>query len=362
MSEATDRSVIAVAMSGGADSTAALALLRKAGRDVFGITAVMTRERSRCCAPEDVESAAGAAAKLGVRHVTVEVQDAFETEVIGYFVSEYVAGRTPSPCVVCNRRIKFGALLEQALRLGADRIATGHYARVEPGDGGGTRLLRGIDRAKDQSYFLARLDAERLGRAVFPLGRLTKRQVPALLKEYGLERPARGESQDVCFVPDGDHGKWLDLRVLKTPAPGNIVTSGGRVVGGHRGIHHYTVGQRKGLGIATGSPMYVLRLVPDRNEVVVGSASEAESARICVGDLSWIAGAPPGMEFEAGVQIRYRHEPAPARITIRPGGRADVEFAEPQFGAAPGQSAAFYRGDEVLGAGWIEAGTAGNTG
>ena len=344
---------MAVAMSGGADSTAALALLKEAGHEVFGITAIMTRERSRCCAPEDVECARNAARRLDVPHETVEVQDAFDTDVIGYFVAEYLAGRTPSPCVVCNSRIKFGVLLDEARRRGADFLATGHYARSESGPDGKPELLRGADAAKDQSYFLARLTGEQVRSALFPLGGMTKAETLSILAARGLARPGRRESQDVCFVPDGDHGRWLDLRVLKTPPPGDIVTADGKRVGRHNGIHHYTVGQRKGLGIASGAPMYVVRIDARRNELVVGAPAEATTARIGVEGLSWIAGKPPARSFEALVQIRFRHEPAAAQVVLISDDAAEVEFVEPQFGAAPGQSAVFCRGDKILGAAWI---------
>jgi tRNA-specific 2-thiouridylase len=346
---------IAVAMSGGVDSGVTAGLLVEAGLEVFGITALLTRDRSRCCAPEDVEAAAAVARQLGIRHHVVELYNAFEARVVRPFISDYAAGRTPSPCFNCNRGIKFGALRDRARELGAELLATGHYARVATSPEGAPTLCRGVDRRKDQSYFLARLTPEQLARALFPLGNLTKPAVVAWAAARGLACHCAGESQDVCFVGDAGHGVWMDVRCLDAPPAGDVVDTAGRRLGRHRGIHHYTVGQRKGLGIAASSPRYVVRLDADRHQVVVGTYEEALSRRMMVDDLSWTAGVPPASPFDAQVQIRYRHTPAEAGVLLGPGSSAVVEFAQPQFAVAPGQSAVFYRGDQVLGAGWIRS-------
>ncbi|MBM4147951.1 MAG: tRNA 2-thiouridine(34) synthase MnmA [Lentisphaerae bacterium] len=343
---------VAVAMSGGLDSTAALAYLLDEGCEAFGLTALMTRERSRCCAPEDVEAASLAARRLGVEHHVVPVYEEFEGSVIGHFSSEYLAGRTPSPCVVCNRTIKFGALLEEAARLGADFLATGHYARTERTESGAFRLLRGSDPAKDQSYFLARLTQRQLARALFPLGIRTKREVASDMARRGLAFAPRGESQELCFVGDDGHGAWLDVRILNTPPPGRIVSEDGRILGRHNGIHHYTVGQRKGLGIATGEPVYVTAIRPDTNEVVVGARDRATVHAMRVADFNWISGIQPASPVPVETQYRFRQNAAASVLEIA-GDAGNVTFEARQFGVAPGQSAAFYRGPEALGAAWI---------
>jgi tRNA-uridine 2-sulfurtransferase len=346
---------IAVAMSGGVDSSVAAWLLHEQGFRVFGVTARMTQEYSRCCADEDVERAARMARQLGIEHHVVEVTGDFKGRVIEYFIAEYLAGRTPSPCVVCNREIKFGVLFDRAVELGATRLATGHYARLVPGPGG-PGLARGVDRRKDQSYFLARLTAAQLARTVFPLGAMRKSDVVRYAQEHQLPARESRESQDICFVTEGTHGDYIDLRSFHTRGPGDIVDETGRKIGEHRGIHCYTVGQRKGLGIATGKPMYVVGIDAEKNLVRVGEKPEVMRREMAVTDPTWIAGAASGAEFTALCQVRYNHEAAPCRVTTSPDGTLHVEFDEPQFAITPGQLAAFYEGDQVLGGGWIEQG------
>lgn len=343
---------IAVAMSGGVDSTAAAALLVEQGRTVIGVTAIMSPGVSRCCSLEDVEAAAEAARRLGIAHHVFDCSEAFERDIIQPFIAGYLAGRTPSPCPACNRGIKFGLLLERARALGAAELATGHYARRVAREGR-WRLRRGVDGAKDQSYFLALLTPEQVEGAQFPLGELEKPAVVADVQRRGLMTRRRGESQELCFVGESQHGAWIDVRSFDAPGPGDIVDCGGRVLGRHRGIHHYTIGQRRGLGIAAGRPVFVVALRPETNTVVVGDYEEAFRGGMRVEGLSWLAGAPPAAAFEAFTQIRHNHRAAASRVLLRADGAAEVVFRERQFAVAPGQLAAFYDGDELIGGGWI---------
>lgn len=352
---------MAVGMSGGVDSSAVAAMLCDQGYRVIGLTAQMTRQSSKCCSDEDVRRAAQVADQLGIPHYVVDVCEAFEERVIAPFVGEYLSGRTPSPCVRCNRWIKFGALLDKALRLGADRVATGHYARCEEAPRGALRLLRGIDPAKDQSYFLARLTQAQLARVLLPLGAWLKQDVAQFAAGRGLTTRRSRESQDLCFVGDNGHGDWIDHRLAdgdrgtgNMPAGGDIVDVEGRKVGTHRGLHHYTVGQRKGLGVATGTPVYVVRLDGEANVVVVGAREQTMTRELTVSDVSWVRGRIPAEALPVNTQIRYNHVAAESEIAPALDGHARVSFSEAQFAVTPGQNAVFYRGDEVLGAGWID--------
>lgn len=358
MTEDTRRTqprTVAVGMSGGVDSAVAAALLVDGGWSVIGLTAIMTRERSRCCSDEAVETAREVCAQLGITHELVDVHALFEARIIGDFVAEYLAGRTPSPCALCNPLIKFGLLMDRARQLGAEYVATGHYARIERAADGSAHLLHGVDRRKDQSYFLALLSQEQIQHSLFPLGAMTKREVSRIAAEKGLAARKSKESQEVCFVPDGDHGSWIDLRSFDTKGEGDIVDMRGVKIGTHRGIHRYTVGQRRGVGVATGAPVYVAGIDAAANRVIVGAREEVFSSRMTVRDTRWIAGHAPGAEFACDCQIRYNHAASPCSVTVHPGGAAQVRFGEPQFAIAPGQLAVFCDGEEVLGGGWIEA-------
>ena len=345
--------VVALGMSGGVDSSAAASILLDSGYTVFGITARMTQEYSRCCADVDIERAAKLCARLGIEHHIIDLCADFKRDVIDYFMTSYIGGQTPSPCVNCNRYIKFGTLLDAAIGLGADKIATGHYVRVvdEPGD---VRLLRGIDRSKDQSYFLARLKAEQLEKSLFPLGGMLKSEVVKYANQHELIARKSRESQELCFVIEGTHGDYIDLRSFETKGFGDVVTADGVKVGEHKGIHHYTIGQRKGLGIAMGHPVYVTGINAENNQVVIGPREDVMSSDMLVSDINWISDKPMPDIFTATCQVRYQHKPAECKVALQADGTCKVEFKEPQFAVTPGQLAVFYDGDIVLGGGWIK--------
>ncbi len=346
---------VVVGLSGGVDSSVAAALLVRAGYEVIGVTMHLAGSESRCCSLDDADDARRVADRLGIRFYVANFKDRFREEVILPFADAYLAGRTPIPCVTCNRRFKFHHLMERARALGADAVATGHYARIEDHPaGGGPRLLRGVDPAKDQSYFLFDLGPEQLRRIRFPLGALRKGEVREIARELGLATAAKPESQEICFVPDGDYARVVErLRPEKVPGPGEIVDGEGRVLGLHEGVHRFTVGQRKRLSLGTPEPRYVRALDAARNRVVVGRAEELETSGACVAGVSWTRGEAPPAGCRARVQIRYRHDAAPAKLSPGPEQEVAVRFDEPVRALARGQAAVFYDGDEVLGGGWI---------
>ena len=346
---------VVVALSGGVDSSVAAAMLAGEGRDVVGVTLALAGDASRCCSLDDAEDARRVAERLGVRFYVANYRDRFRQEVIEAFADDYLAGRTPIPCVACNQRFKFHHLMERAEALGARRVATGHYARVDSGgEDGRFRLLRGVDPAKDQSYYLFDLSQGQLSRIEFPLGALTKPEVRERARELGLRTAEKPESQEICFVPDGDYAKVVEqLRPDALPGEGEIVDESGGVLGRHAGIHHFTVGQRRGLRLSSDRKLYVKRIDASRNRVVVSDAEGLGAAGARLERVSWIAGEAPAGAVHASVQVRYRHEGAPAKIVPDGDTGARVAFDEPVRAVAPGQAAVFYDGDVVLGGGWI---------
>ncbi len=344
------RRKIAVGMSGGVDSTVAAMLLREEGFEVLGMTLRLRDDSSRRVGLADAERAALMAEQLGIPHEVVDARAVFEETIVEPFADEYARGRTPSPCIRCNPLIKFGLLLEEAKRRGCDAVATGHYVRLEVVSGV-WRLRRGVDPRKDQSYFLHRLTQDKLARALFPLGGLHKDEVRRYAAGKGLQSVPSGESQDLCFVESGHYAAFVERVHPEIVAPGRIVDESGRVLGEHPGFYHYTVGQRKGLGLAAEEPYYVKTVRPETNEVVVGFRQEIESSVCRLIETSWIRGAPKAGRFQ--VQIRYRHKPVWARVEAVAGDRAVIHFEEPQFAIAPGQAGVVYEADEVLGGGWI---------
>lgn len=351
---------VAVAMSGGVDSSVAALLLHEQGVEVVGMSMHLynldlpdTAKFDTCCSLEDLDQARRVAEDVGFPHYVVDYTVGFEEAVVRPFIEAYASGLTPNPCVWCNDRVKFQPLLEHAQKLGCTHLATGHYARIVE-HAGRLELRRPADRQKDQTYFLFSLDESQLAQTLFPLGDLTKAQVRERAKAAGLVTAGKPESQDICFIPDGDIVNFLEAEI-ETTTPGRIIRRDGEVLGEHEGIHRYTIGQRRGLGVSYAEPLYVSELRPDSGDVVVSTRDELGRDGARVGDVRWVNGRPDG-PVSCAVQVRYRSRPVPA--TVEPvGERAMVWFEDGLTEVvSPGQACVFYDGDRVLGGGWIEAG------
>ncbi len=365
-------STIAVAMSGGVDSSTVAAMLCAEGHNVIGLTMQLWNQRrlagrdgmpeavqGRCCSLDDVYDARRVAETIGIPYYVVNQEQRFEDDVVRPFVAEYLSGRTPIPCSLCNNHLKFDQLLITARQIGADTLATGHYARVELDETSGRWLLkRPTDLSKDQTYFLFGLTQEQLSRTIFPLGALTKPQVRELARQHGLALAEKPDSQEICFVPGGDYKRFLDAYLEEQgeglpDTSGELVTTSGAVIGEHSGIHNFTVGQRKGLGVATGSPLYVIQINGDTRQVVVGNGEELYSRTLTAKRLNWISVADLAHPMRVAVKIRHRHEPAPGTVQKSGHDEVQVTFDDPQRAITPGQAAVFYDRDLVVGGGWI---------
>ena len=363
---------IAVAMSGGVDSSTVAAMLRAEGHNVVGLTMQLWNQRrlashpgmpeavqGRCCSLDDVYDARRVAEKIGIPYYVVNHEERFERDVVRPFVQDYLSGRTPIPCSLCNNHLKFDQLITVAQQIGAEAVATGHYARVERDDGSGRWLLkRPADSSKDQTYFLFGLTQEQLSRTLFPLGGMTKPQVRELARSYGLALAEKPDSQEICFVPGGDYKKFLDAYLEEQgktlpDTSGELVTTTGEVVGEHSGVHNFTVGQRKGLGLATGSPLYVLQIKGDSGAVIVGHEQDLYSLTLKVRRTNLISIADFQVPIRVSAKIRHRHEPAAAVIDKTGDDEILVTFDQPQRAITPGQACVFYYGNTVVGGGWI---------
>jgi tRNA-specific 2-thiouridylase len=368
---------IAVAMSGGVDSSTVAAMLRADGHNLIGLTMQLWNQRrlaghegmpesvqGRCCSLDDVYDARRVAEHIGIPYYVVNHEERFEREVVRPFVAEYLSGRTPIPCSLCNNHLKFDQLLVVARQIGAERVATGHYARVAYDDARGRCLLkRPADKSKDQTYFLFGLTQDQLSRTLFPLGDMTKPQVRDLARKHGLALAEKPDSQEICFVPGGDYKRFIDAYLADQgealpDTAGELVTTNGEVIGEHHGIHNFTVGQRKGLGVATGSPLYVIQISGASKQVIVGGEENLYSRTLRARRTNLIAVDDLREPMRVTVKIRHRHEPAAAtieRVTTERAGEDEilVTFDEPQRAITPGQAAVFYDGDVVVGGGWI---------
>ncbi|MBI2487020.1 MAG: tRNA 2-thiouridine(34) synthase MnmA [Deltaproteobacteria bacterium] len=347
---------ILVAMSGGVDSGTTAALLKREGYDVIGVTMQLWDYGDAdggCCSADDVRDARRVADQIGIPHYVVNYMEIFKKYIVEDFVGKYLSGKTPSPCVLCNQFMKFNFLLRRALELGADYLATGHYARIENEEETGKFYLnKAVDTAKDQSYFLFTITQNELKRIMFPLGSMTKEEVREIAKSMNLKVADKPDSQEVCFITGGDYRDFLKEYTEKKREKGEIVDVEGNILGYHDGVHSFTVGQRRGLGIAKGKPMYVVRVEPETNRVVVGEEKDIFKSSLIANNISWADGIPSD-EIEVKAKIRYRHKEEDAVVKVDSDGKALVEFKTPQRAITPGQAIVFYKQDRILGGGWI---------
>jgi tRNA-specific 2-thiouridylase len=363
--------LIAVAMSGGVDSSTVAAVLQERGHSVVGLTMQLWNQRRlpelqgdgpaqhRCCSLDDVYDAKRVAQHLNFPHYVVNFEEQFESRVVRPFVDQYLAGRTPIACTNCNTDVKFEPLLKMAQQIGAERLATGHYARIRKNEETGRwELLRARDDSKDQSYFLWGLTQEQLSRSDFPLGELTKEEVRALARRVNLPVAEKPESMELCFVPNGNYVQFIqayasDQKISLNRDEGEIVTESGDVVGHHNGVHNFTIGQRKGLGFAAGKPLYVLAIDPEKNRVVVGEDDALRTSVCEIENVNWVSCEEPNTALRADVKIRHKHTASPATVEALPNNRVRITFDAPQRAITPGQGAVLYDGDRVLAGGWI---------
>jgi len=351
---------VVVAMSGGVDSSVAAALLIEQGFEVIGLmmrlwsepTPNRQQSLNRCCTPDQMADARRVAQQLAIPFYVVDTQEYFHDAVVRYFIDEHSAGRTPNPCIECNRRVRFSYLLDRALAMGADYLATGHYARVQR-DEEGYHLLKAIDPDKDQAYVLHVLGQSELSQVKFPIGDYTKHEVRQLADTFDLQVAHKSESMDLCFLADGDHRRFLREAAPEAFVRGPILDDAGQVLGQHNGLANYTIGQRKGLGIALGQPIYVVAKDSHNNALIVGGAQDLGQTVLHTERTNWVSGGPPAKPISAEVMIRYRAKPVPALITATGSSTADIEFERPVTGIAPGQGAVFFDGQVCLGGGII---------
>ena len=353
---------VVVGMSGGVDSSVAACLLKEQGYDVIGVTMQIwqdenpdeSAENGGCCGLSAVEDARRVAWSLGIPYYVMNFRKEFKSAVMDYFVDEYLHGRTPNPCIACNRFVKWEALLSRSMEIGADYIATGHYARIMQLPNGRYTIRNSVTAAKDQTYALYNLTQEQLKRTLMPVGEFAKDEIRRIAEEKGLAVAKKKDSMEICFIPDNDYAGFIEQAAEKVPGAGNFVDKDGNILGRHRGITHYTVGQRKGLNLSMGHPVFVTEIRPDTNEVVIGSGEDVFSDRLVCGNLNWMAvGSLDGRERQVTAKIRYSHKGAPCRIRELPGGLVECRFETPQRAITPGQAVVFYEEDHVFGGGTI---------
>jgi len=348
---------VVVAMSGGVDSSVAAALLKEQGYDVLGMMLRLWSEpgkedSNRCCTPDSMAQARRVAAKLDIPFYVIDAKDVFHNTVVQYFLDGYARGETPNPCLICNRQIRWTFLLDHALALGADFMATGHYVRIRKAEND-YQLLRAVDKSKDQSYVLHVLNPEKLARALFPIGDYPKTEIRAIAEKFGLPTASRKDSQDLCFLAGDDYRNFLQRNAAEMLQPGEILTRDGRSIGEHNGLANYTIGQRKGLGVASLVPLYVLGKNSTTNTLFVGTQEELGSRELTARDVNWLSGEMPSEPFRAEVKIRYTAKEAEALVTPINGNQAQVQFDAPQRDITAGQAAVFFQGDLMIGGGII---------